>query len=57
MLVLDKICMTVSHTTFVHMGCYNQHKMKVPWRGFNIYNTLFNNSAKGLEAHLLLLSY
>ncbi len=33
MLRLNKIFMTVSSTTCVHMGHYNQHKVKVPQRG------------------------
>ncbi len=36
MLALDKIFMTVSSTTFVHVCCYSQHKMRVPRRGSNI---------------------
>ncbi len=35
MLMQDKIFTTVSSTTFVHMRRYNQHKIKVSWRGFN----------------------
>ncbi len=30
----DKIFTTVSSTTFVHMCCCNQHKIKLPKRGF-----------------------
>ncbi len=36
MLMLDKIFTTESSTAFVHTRPYNQHKMKVPWRGFKV---------------------
>ncbi len=34
MLTLDKTFPLVSSTAFGHMGCYNQHKMEIPQKGF-----------------------